>query len=558
MQYFYNKAVILLLVSSALTLFSSVDADCDSEFASFASFSPPCDEVVEGVCPYTCNVAIDSLHTTCSMDGATFDGRTTESITTSVFSTILVTQILLAAKIPATGACKEVILDKTLNFADTCQEITDLTLLASYSECKNDNVQCSKFCMDMLDAFYATCSSDDTFIHPADASTKDISFVTWSLNFYLGDTCGVYKDTKEFAGGDPVDDDCDSEFASLAFLCDGADGICPSTCNDAVDGLHTTCSMDGATFNGRPTESSTIMLAAKILATGACEEVILDKALTFADTCQEITTLNLAASILECGDDSEQCSKFCMDMLDDFYATCSSDDTYVTATSTATQDVSTAALALTFFLSDTCGVYKDTKEFAGGDPVDDDCDSEFASLAFLCDEVDGVCPSTCNDAVDSLHTTCSMDGATFNGRPTESSTILLAAKILATGACEEVILDKALNFADTCQEITTLNLAASTLECGDDSEQCSKFCMDMLDAFYATCTSGDTYVTTGDITQDVSTVALTLKNLMNETCGVYQDTKEFAAGDYSAGGASVMVGVGVAVFVAIVSVAISL
>jgi len=209
MQYFYNKAVILLLVSSALTLFSSVDADCDSEFASFASFSPPCDEVVEGVCPYTCNVAIDSLHTTCSMDGATFNGRPTESITTSVFSTILVTQILLAAKIPATGACKEVILDKTLKFADTCQEITDLTLLASYSECKNDNVQCSKFCMDMLDGFYATCSSDDTYVstNVTDtgyilSATQDVSTAALALTFFLSDTCGVYQDTKEFAAGD--------------------------------------------------------------------------------------------------------------------------------------------------------------------------------------------------------------------------------------------------------------------------------------------------------------------------------------------------------------------
>jgi len=256
MQYFYNKAAILLLVSSALTLFSSVDADCDSEFASLADNPALCDEV-DGACPSSCNVAVDSLHTTCSMDGATFNGQTIES---SYVLLIAIHEDL------AIGACEEMILEKLLTFANTCQEITTLNVLGSVLQCRDDSEQCSKFCMDMLDGFYATCRSDDTFedrnsVTGVDTNIADVLTAEMFLKFnFMSKTCRVYQDTLDFTDGgsvdndydnDSVDDDflivCELKFIFLLESCNEVDGVCPSTCNDAVN-RHTTCSMDGATF----------------------------------------------------------------------------------------------------------------------------------------------------------------------------------------------------------------------------------------------------------------------------------------------------------------------
>jgi len=148
--------------------------------------------------------------------------------------------------------------------------------------------------------------------------------------------------------------------------------------------------------------------------------------------------------------------------------------------------------------------------------VDADCDSEYlsVSLSSACDEVEGVCPSTCNDAAASIHTACTMNGATLDGEPANITTILLAINIFVTGTCKEVIIDKVLSPAATCQEFSMMNYKASALSCREDpqhpSEPCPKFCLDMMDGLYSTCSSDDTFVMVDEQgisrTLDVSTM----------------------------------------------------
>jgi len=210
MQFFSrNKAVILLLLvfSAPLTLFTSVDAlvqDCDAQgqdigfFFSFAGGETgPCDEVVAGACPSTCNEAIDSFHATCSMEGATYQGDPYKA------STALVSFSLLKGD----DACKGIILDKALEFADTCQEWATLNLGAVLFECSGDaDVECPQFCTAMLDGFYGTCSSKSTYVSTDSDSgvseTLSVNGAAVGLGLFLSNKCGTYQDTKAFTGTD--------------------------------------------------------------------------------------------------------------------------------------------------------------------------------------------------------------------------------------------------------------------------------------------------------------------------------------------------------------------
>jgi hypothetical protein len=240
---------------------------------------------------------------------------------------------------------------------------------------------------------------------------------------------------------------------------------------------------------------------------------------------------------------------------------------------TATQKImklSFPLFALSLLLSQGVSQSKDLKpsSLRKAEVVDGDCDSQALSILGSCTEIDGVCPSTCKDALDSFHTTCSMEGATFLDSPYEASTALVGLSILNDDACKGFILDKALDTADTCQEWATLNAGFAIFECGDDGVECPQFCMDMLDGFYGTCSSTDTYISldveTGSSEETgVSLVGAGLGFFFSDTCGAYQDTKDFTGGTSAGASSGTSAGASIslfatAAFVAIASVAISL
>jgi len=374
MYYYYmKKAVTLLLVSSAMTLFTAVDAqDCDELYQDMFTYdgteTDPCEEVVAGVCPSTCKDAVDSFHTTCSMEGATDLGLPYDTLSAlNVFTGMAI----------SFDACKDVFLDKALEVSDTCNDWIYLLLSAAPVHCTGDEfspdnaLECPQFCVDAIDGYYGTCSPESTF-----ASTDD-DFIS----LYLSDTCSAYEDTKDFTGTDTTSDyltDCTNAqdcacYAQVDNVLDETEtgpckvvaGVCPSTCKDAVDSLHTTCS-SGEAYYGTTGEFYVIALRGD---DDACKGVFLDKALETADTCLDWAIL-LSTALFECTGDALECPQSCTDMLDGFYGTCSSESTYFSTNED--QSFNKWETYMGFVLSDTCSAYQDTKDFTGTDTTSDD------------------------------------------------------------------------------------------------------------------------------------------------------------------------------------------
>jgi len=173
----------------------------------------------------------------------------------------------------------------------------------------------------------------------------------------------------------------------------------------------------------------------------------------------------------------------------------------------------------------------------------DDCDS-LALAIISCEAINDACPTDCQDTVDSFHTTCSMDGATyFNSTYQDVATLLGLGLLKENDACRDVILDKAVAITETCQDWATLNLGSVIFYCGTSGVECPQFCKDMMDGLYGTCGSTDTYQTvdddTGEITSNsIMLVEQGLRILLSDTCQGYQKTLRFHSEDSTASSGS--------------------
>ena len=127
-------------------------------------------------------------------------------------------------------------------------------------------------------------------------------------------------------------------------------------------------------------------------------------------------------------------------------------------------------------------------------------------------------------------------------------------------ACKGVLLDKALETADTCLDWAIV-LSAALFKCSGDALECPQFCMDMLDGFYGTCNSESIYFSRNETVTFNVLEAQVLEAqsgfVFSDTCSAYQITKAFINTDTSSAGASISL-FATAVFVAVASVAISL
>ena len=169
--------------------------------------------------------------------------------------------------------------------------------------------------------------------------------------------------------------------------------------------------------------------------------------------------------------------------------------------------------------------------------VADECEDQFTDVILNgdCRPVQGSdqCPAKCQGAFDKLDLACSVDGATLNDEPYDSSVNnLFSLLFFVNEPCNSTIADEVLlRTDDTCQSWGTLYLSTPILFCDDDTV-CSKFCKDVADGFYSSCAADDEVMLdfggTGEMKPMlVSQIVTGAGVFMGDACKEYEEGKGF-------------------------------
>jgi hypothetical protein len=446
------------------------------------------------MCPDTCEELFTALDSACAGKSCSYYGVDVEYHQATLVASFQFYDF--------DGACAEADLTPS---EETCDEaFAGFNLEASNGLSREDEVDgmCPDTCEELFTALDSACVGKSyTNLYGVDEEDNQATFVALYQSFLVGACADA-----DLTPGAPGEETCDEAFSPalhskllMGFSCTEVDGMCPYTCEELFTVLDFACAGKSCSYYGWDEEYNQATLVASFQFydfDGACAEADLTPG---EETCEEaFAGFNLEASYgLSCEEVDGMCPDTCEELFAALDFVCAG-KSYIRYGVDEEDNQATLVASTQFYDFDgTCAEADLT-------PGEETCDEAFAgfileaSNGLSCEEVDGMCPDTCEELFTALDFVCAGKSYIRYGRDEEYHQATLVASFqffFFDGACAEADLTPG---EETCDEAYAgFNLEAlSRFSCEEVDGMCPDTCEELFTALDSAC-AGKSYIRYG-------------------------------------------------------------
>ena len=346
-----------------------------------------------------------------------------------------------------------VIITSSVNADEACTAAYDAFFADALfgDSCVEVDGMCPNTCQALVTTLDSVCAgesyTDDDGVEEAYEQVTTV----FALQFFLDDACA----DADLIAGEANCSEAYSDFYFEAFLgdsCAEVDGMCPSTCEDLFTALDIACAGGQSfTIDGESTKYNRgeIVLALSVLVEGACADGIsggpssVDVDGIIADEgCQAAYDAFIFEFVLgdSCTEVDDMCPNTCQELVTALDSVCAGESITDEDGMEETYEQVTTVLGLQLLIDDACS----DADLIAGEATCTEAFFDFSLGAFLgdsCKEVDGKCPSTCQDLVTALESACAggqsftVDGESTKYDQGDAADVLSSE--LVEGACAD-------------------------------------------------------------------------------------------------------------------------